>query len=220
MRILPEHYPFQLPPLPYPYDALEPFLDTETVTIHHDKHFKAYVDNLNKALEPYATYHSWPLEKLLCNILLLPKSIQTAVKNNGGGVYNHMLYFNGMSPIKDQQPQGELKDMIIKTFGSYEAWQDNFKEAALAQFGSGWTWLVLDQCGNLKIANTPNQDTPLPRGLCPILLIDVWEHAYYLKYQNRRGDYINNWFPLINWQEAEKNYRRCITEKYRCARLY
>ncbi len=220
MSILPEHYPFQLKPLPYPYDALEPHIDTETVTIHHDKHLKAYVDNLNKALAPYPDYHNWPLEKLLCNLLLLPKSIQTAVKNNAGGVYNHNLYFYGMSGTKNQQPQGELRDLLVNTFGSYEKWQSLFREAALAVFGSGWTWLVLDQLGNLKIANTANQDTPLPRGLCPVLLVDVWEHAYYLKYQNRRGNYLDNWFPLIDWHQAEKNYRRCITEKHHRAQLY
>lgn len=209
-----EHYVFELPPLPYPYDALEPYIDEETMKLHHDKHFKTYVDNLNKALAPYPKYHSWSLEKLLKNINALPFSIQTSVKNNGGGVYNHKLYFSIMGPPNDEKPFGNLGNAMTRQFGTYDDFKTKFKQSALSVFGSGYAWLVIDRMKRLKIITTANQDTPLPMGYCPILLIDVWEHAYYLKYHNRRDEYIDSWFHIINWDAAEKNYNNCISERH------
>lgn len=206
-----EMYPFQLQPLNYSYDALEPYIDAETVHIHHDKHLKTYVDNLNKALEQYPEYQNWTLEQLVKYYMRLPVALQTAVRNNAGGVYNHNLYFDLMGKPNSTQPEGTLLIAIENIFGSVEEFQKLFKAAALAQFGSGWAWLVMDRYGKLKIIQTANQDTPLPQNVCPILLIDVWEHAYYLKYQNRRGDYVNNWWNVVNWNKVAENYRRCRT---------
>lgn len=210
------HYPFPLEPLPYAYDALEPTIDAQTVMIHHDRHLKSYVDNLNKTLEPYPMYHSWTLEMLLCNINALPEEIRIPVQRNAGGVYNHNFYFNGMSP-HPSNPKNKLLDAINAAFGSYENFKAVFKKNALSVFGSGYSWLVMDKHANrpneLRIINTANQDTPLPCTVCPVLVIDVWEHAYYLKYQNKRADYIDNWFQVINWDKAEKNYNQCIDYK-------
>ena len=192
-------YPFQLPPLPYSYDALEPYIDTKTMRIHHDKHFKTYVDNLNLALKPYPEYHSWTLEELLIQLNQLPEPLRTAVRNNGGGVYNHDLYFDFMAPA-GQAPLKEVTDL----FGGEESWKSQMKTAGLGQFGSGFAWLVSDSFGGLSITALPNQDNPLTQGLYPILPLDVWEHAYYLKYQNLHGDYIDSWFHIINWDAVEK----------------
>lgn len=208
-----EHYPFSLIPLPYAYDALEPYIDTETMRLHHDKHLKAYVDNLNKALSSYPQYHMWTLTQLISNTSNLPKNIQIAVRNNAGGVYNHNLYFSLMHTPAYEIPKGKLAVAIVSTFGSMERFKENFKQAALDRFGSGWAWLVMNSNGKIGIVSTPNQDTPLCQGLCPILLIDVWEHAYYLKYQNRRPEYIDNWFNVINWNEAEQNYMDCMLNR-------
>ncbi len=205
-----EHYKFQLMPLLYPYDALEPYIDERTVTIHHNGHLQTYVNNLNNTLEPYEKYHSWPLEKLIIFNKLLPKKIQTPVKNNAGGVYNHNLYFSIMSPVSDKTQAVRLINDIEKQFGSYDEFRDKFKKSALDVFGSGYAWLAMDRNGHLKIVNTANQDTVLTLNLCPIFLIDVWEHAYYLKYQNKRINYIDNWFNIINWEMAEKNYLNCL----------
>lgn len=204
-------YPFELTPLPYGYEALEPYIDTKTVTIHHNRHLKTYVDNLNAALASYPFYQTWNLKKLLMNNNRLPKEIQTAVKNNGGGVYHHDLYFAGMSSTTENRfsSNSALGMEIEKKFGGYEKFKLQLKKNALSQFGSGWAWLVFTPQRQLKIVNTANQDTVLTQGACPILLIDVWEHAYYLKYQNRRADYIDNWFHIINWQQAEQNYLAC-----------
>ena len=188
-------YPFELPPLPYAYDALEPYIDQETMHFHHDKHMKTYVDNLNKSLEPYPQYHHWTLERLLLQMDELPDSLKTSVRNNGGGVYNHDLYFTLMAPA-GQQPLAE----VAEAFGGEEQWKAQIKAAALGQFGSGFAWLVSDGAGKLSIIALPNQDNPLSMGLYPILPLDVWEHAYYLKHQNLRGNYIDQWFHVINWE--------------------
>jgi Superoxide dismutase len=205
-----EHYPFSLKPLPYSYDALEPYIDAATVQIHHDRHLKSYVDNLNNTLDEYPQYHSWSLERLLKSASSLPAAIRTAVINNGGGVYNHNLYFDALREPGGRQPEGVLKNALMKAFGSMENFETEMKKAGVSVFGSGYAWLVSDGNGKLKIITTANQDTPLPLGLCPILPLDVWEHAYYLKYQNRRPDAIDGWFNLINWEQAEKNYIACM----------
>ncbi len=205
-----DHYPFSLKPLPYAYGALEPHIDAQTVMLHHDKHLQTYVENLNKALMDYPQYHNWSLLDLVRHYEELPAEIRTVVRNNAGGVYNHNLYFDTMQTPSGGKPVGRLAQAIKMSFGSYEAFQKKMKDASLEQFGSGWAWLVLSRTGKLEIMSTPNQDTPFAHGACPITLVDVWEHAYYLKYQNRRGEYIDNWFPLIHWEQAEVNYLKCI----------
>ncbi|HHX80959.1 MAG TPA: superoxide dismutase [Acholeplasmataceae bacterium] len=199
-------YPFELKPLPYAYDALEPFIDKETMHLHHDKHHQAYVNNLNKALENYPELHNKTLLELLQNLKKLPEEIQTAVRNNGGGVFNHNLFFDGMTPDSSKMPVGNLAKAIDRAFGSFENFKETFKKAALGRFGSGWAWLVSDENGDVKIVSTANQDVPLNLTVNPILEIDVWEHAYYLKYQNRRAEYIDNWFNVIDWNKAEYIY--------------
>lgn len=200
------HYPFELPPLPYAYDALEPHLSAEVLTFHHDRHFAAYVNSLNQALANYPAYHSWPLERLIVENCRLPFQIQTAVWNNAGGVYNHTLYFSSMGPAGKSAPGGCLEAAILSVFGSVDRFFARMKECALSQFGSGYAWLVTGGRGCLKIINTANQDTPFPYRLRPILNLDVWEHAYYLQYQNRKGDYIDNFFQILNWDSLEQNY--------------
>lgn len=209
------YYPFVLPKLPYPYHALEPFIDSETVRIHHDRHFRTYVDNLNLFLLNNPQYQKYSLEQLLRNASRFPAPAQRQIINNGGGVYNHDMYFNGMTSSNNCRfPENSvLKQAIISEFGSIESWQEQMKAAALSQFGSGYAWLVLAPNNRLKIVTTANQDTVLPMNLCPILLIDVWEHAYYLKYKNMRSDYIDNWFRIINWEQAEENYKKCRRAK-------
>ncbi|MCL2376391.1 MAG: superoxide dismutase [Defluviitaleaceae bacterium] len=202
------HYPFKLQPLPYPYDAMEPFIDAKTMEIHHSKHVQTYVDNLNNALKNQPDYQSWSLEKLLYNLDKLPQEIQAAVRNNGGGVYNHNLYFNIMAPGGKPLAEGPLKAAIDSTWGNLDEFLAQLKAAGLSVFGSGWAWLVSDSLGNLSIFKTPNQDTQIPANLTPIINLDVWEHAYYLKVQNRRADYIDNWFNVIDWEAAAKNYAK------------
>jgi len=203
------HYKFELKPLPYAYDALEPYIDTKTMEIHHSKHVQAYTDNLNKALEPHTAYHGWSLEKLLYNLGELPKEIQVPVRNNAGGVYNHNLFFSIMAPGGKALPEGALKDAINKKWGSVDAFTADLKAAALTVFGSGWAWLVADAAGELSIYKTPNQDTPIPeKTLTPVINLDVWEHAYYLKVQNRRPEYIDNWINVIDWEAAAHNYAK------------
>ena len=204
-----ENYPFLLRPLPYDYTALEPYIDARTVEIHHDRHLKNYVNQLNLALENHPQYHLWSLEKLLCNCASLPKEIQTAVFNNGGGVFNHNLYFDIMDSPQKEEPHGIVVNAIQRTFGTFEQFQSRFSEAAASVFGSGWAWLVLNQFGCLQIVQTANQATPLPGCLCPLLALDVWEHAYYLQYQNERKRYIENWFHLINWAKVDDHYMNC-----------
>ncbi|WP_052953908.1 superoxide dismutase [Clostridium sp. C8] len=197
---------FELRPLPYAYDALEPYIDKETMTIHHDKHQKAYVDNLNKAIAKYPELYSKGLEGILRDLDSVPDDIRETVRNNAGGVYNHEFFWTIMSPKKDQTPKGDLLDAINRDFESYDNFKNQFKEAALNRFGSGWAWLVSNSDGKLSIISTPNQDSPISTGLIPIIGIDVWEHAYYLKYQNRRSEYIDNWWNVVNWEQAENNY--------------
>lgn len=201
---------FTLKPLPYPYEALEPYIDMETVEIHHDRHQKAYVDNLNKALEPYPQYFSCSLEQLLRMVPTLPPELRTPVHNNAGGVYTHQLYWECMQAPPADPPSGLLAQAIQRDFGSYEGFVRQFSQAAAAVFGSGWCWLACTPGGALDIITTPNQNTFLETPLHPVLLLDVWEHAYYLKYQNKRADYIANWFKLINWPAAQERYMSCL----------
>ncbi len=206
-----ETYPFVVRPLPYEYDALVPILDAETLTFHHDKHYKTYVDNLNSALSDYPELQKMSLPQLLTDITALPAAIQTAVRNNGGGVYNHELYFDSMREPVGQEPEGALSEAIERDFGSYRQWKEKMKQAAAGKFGSGWAWLVADKKGALSIVQTSNQDVPDLEEYTPILLVDVWEHAYYLQYQNRRADYLDGWFELINWRKAGKRYEEMRT---------
>ena len=204
---MPNHYPFELLPLAYAHDALEPFIDKATMEIHHGKHLQAYVDNLNNALKDHPELHDWSLEKLLENLDKLPAAIQAPVRNNGGGVYNHNLFFN---TLKKDTPlaEGKLKEAIIKAFGSVEEFGVQFKQAGLTQFGSGWAWLMADKAGNLSIEKTPNQDTLITGGKTPVIAVDVWEHAYYLLRQNRRPEYLDNYLQVIDWAAAEANYAK------------
>ncbi len=199
--------PFTLPPLPYPADALEPHIDKLTMEIHHDKHHGTYVSNLNKALESAPQLAGKTLEELLANnCAIVPENIRTAVRNNGGGHANHSMFWEIMGPHKGGQPHGQLADAIKTAFGSFESFKEKFTAAALGRFGSGWAWLVKDPSGKLEIISTANQDSPLMEGKYPVIGLDVWEHAYYLKYQNRRADYIAAWWNVVNWDEAEKRF--------------
>lgn len=205
-----EHYKFINTPLPYSYNAMEPYIDEKTMRLHHDKHLQTYIDNLNSALSNYPQLHNWTLEQLIVNIPSLPEDIQTSVRNNGGGVYNHRFYFNNLINAAYSHPSGLLIDEITREFGSLETFIKQFKAAALSVFGSGYAWLIVNAAGQLKIITTPNQDTPLPLGMCPVLNIDVWEHAYYLKHYNLRTDYIDDWFHIVNWDSANEHYKRCF----------
>lgn len=199
-------YPHQLPDLPYEYKALEPHLDEETMRLHHTKHHQAYVDKLNAALQDYPDLHSYEVAELLRNLDKVPQKIKTAVINHGGGHANHSLFWQIMSPQGGGQPQGDLAGAIEASFGSFAEFQEKFTATALGVFGSGWGWLCLDQQGKLVILSTPNQNSPLMDGYQPILGVDVWEHAYYLKYQNRRPDYLKAWWNVVNWQEVNRRY--------------
>lgn len=205
-----ETYPFVVRPLPYEYDALIPVLDEETLTFHHDKHYKTYVDNLNAALADYPELQKKSLTELLTDINRLPAAVKTAVRNNGGGVYNHELYFDSMKSPVGQEPAGALAEAIDRDFSSYRQWKEQMKQAAVSKFGSGWAWLVADKDGILSIVQTANQDVPDLDEYTPILLVDIWEHAYYLQYQNRRADYVEGWFRLINWRKAGKRYEELL----------
>lgn len=209
-----QHYKFINSPLPYAYDAMEPYIDEKTMRLHHDRHLQAYIDNLNNILCKYPAFQNWTLEQLILNVPSLPKDIQTAVKNNAGGVFNHRFYFSNLANPSSPHPEGALCEAIEREFGSYKAFQNCFKEAALSVFGSGYAWLVVNAAGKLCITTTGNQDTPLPLGMLPILSIDVWEHAYYLKHYNLRADYIDDWFHVVNWDQAGKNYRDCFRMMY------
>lgn len=195
----------ELPALPYAYDALEPHIDKETMNIHHTKHHNTYVTNLNNAIKGHADLENKSVEELISNLDAVPEEIRTAVRNNGGGHANHTLFWKIMSPNGGGEPTGELAEAINKKFGSFAQFKEEFKKAAAGRFGSGWAWLVVNN-GELEITSTPNQDSPLMEGKTPILGIDVWEHAYYLKYQNRRPDYIEAFFNVINWDEVAKRY--------------
>lgn len=205
-----QSYPFELKPLPYSYEALEPYIDSTTMHIHHEKHVQTYVDNLNGVLKQHPEYQSWSLEKLVKEVGSLPKEIQGPVRNNAGGVSNHNFYFANMTPDSSKAPVKELKEAIDKKFTSFENFKDEFRKAALGRFGSGWAWLVVNANKELEIVSTPNQDSVLESGYVPVVAIDVWEHAYYLKYQNKRADYVGQWFEVVNWEEANKNYTEAL----------
>lgn len=207
-----ETYPFVVRPLPYEYDALVPVLDEETLHFHHDKHYKTYVDNLNNTLADYPELQRLSLKELLTGIDTLPAQAQTPIRNNGGGVYNHELYFDSMKNPVGQEPDGALAAAIDRDFGSYKQWKEQMKQAAVSKFGSGWAWLLTDCKGQLSIVQTANQDVPDLKEYTPIFLVDVWEHAYYLQYQNRRADYVEGWFDLINWRKAGKRYEEAVGE--------
>jgi len=196
----------ELPPLSYPYDALEPHIDARTMEIHHTKHHQTYVNNLNAALEKHPELQKKSVEDLLKDLDAVPEGIRAAVRNNGGGHGNHTMFWHLMSPKGGGEPKGELANIINSTFGSVSNFKDEFTKAALGRFGSGWAWLNLDTGGKALISSTPNQDNPISEGLKPILGLDVWEHAYYLKYQNRRADYIAAWWNIVNWEQVAKNY--------------
>ncbi len=200
---------FKLPALPYNFDALEPYIDARTMEIHYTKHHQTYVDNLNKALAGHPELQGKSLEELLGHIPQLPTDIRTAVINNGGGHYNHSLFWDWM--VKGGgNPHGKVLDEIKKQFGSYDAFKEQFSDAAKARFGSGWAWLVLNKAGNLEITSSADQDTPFSEGLTPILGLDVWEHAYYLKYQNRRVDYIQAWWNVVHWAHVEDLFKKHV----------
>lgn len=198
---------FELPALPYAYDALEPVIDADTMRFHHDKHHATYVANLNKALEAHPELFERSVEFLIAHLNHLPEDIKGAVRNNGGGTYNHTLFWEMMAPEGQTAFAGPVADKIKETFGSYEEFKKQFAAAAAGRFGSGWAWLVADG-DKLEILSTANQDNPLTEGKRPLLCLDVWEHAYYLKYQNRRVDYINEWFRIINWDFVNEQYKK------------
>lgn len=196
---------FLLPKLKYSYDALEPTIDKLTMETHHSKHHQAYVDNLNKALEGHEKFQKMEIEEILKSLDDLPEDIKKAVRNNGGGHYNHSLFWDMMSPNSGGKPEGEIAKKIEEDLGGFDKFKEEFKKAALGQFGSGWAWLVLDN-GKLAVTATPNQDNPISQGKKPILGIDVWEHAYYLKYTNKRADYIDSWWNIVDWKKIEEIY--------------
>jgi Fe-Mn family superoxide dismutase len=196
----------QLPALPYANNALEPHIDEQTMMIHHDRHHATYVNNLNAALEGHADLQSKSVEDLISNLDAVPESIRTAVRNNGGGHANHSLFWQVIGPNGGGQPGGALADAINSELGGFDKFKEDFSKAAATRFGSGWAWLSVDKNGKLVIHSTANQDNPIMEGLTPILGLDVWEHAYYLKYQNKRPDYIAAFFNVINWPEVEKRY--------------
>lgn len=202
-------YPFVLPSLPYPYEELSPILGAETLHFHHDKHMQAYVDNLNKALEPYPQFHSCSLEALLTKLEELPQAAQIAVRNNGGGVYNHQLYFSTLnSPNAGTKPSPDLQAAIERDFGDLDHMFAELRKAALGRFGSGWAYVLTDRQGKLSICSTPNQDVPDLGKFVPLMTVDVWEHAYYLDYQNRRPDYFDAFTTLINWDIVSNSYEK------------
>jgi Fe-Mn family superoxide dismutase len=198
---------FTLPDLPYDFKALEPYIDTKTMEIHHGKHHKAYIDNLNKALEGAPALQGRSIEEIVRNLASAPEEVRTAIRNNGGGHYNHSLFWKVMSPKGGGQPAGVLLDKISKAFGSFTAFKEKFSKAALTRFGSGWSWLSVDVAGGLVVTSTPNQDNPAMEGLKPIFGLDVWEHAYYLQYQNRRADYVEAFWNVVNWEEVSRNLK-------------
>ena len=196
---------YEVPPLPYDYGALEPHIDEATMRVHHDKHHQAYVDKVNAALEG-TEFDGKPIEEVLKNLDALPSDKQKAVRNNGGGHFNHTLFWESMSPDGGGEPGGELGEAITSAFGSFDALKEQFEANGVGQFGSGWTWLVLDGSGSLALTKTPNQDSPVLEGQTPLLGNDVWEHAYYLKYNNRRPEYLKAWWAVVNWGKVAERY--------------
>jgi Fe-Mn family superoxide dismutase len=195
----------ELPKLPYDYNALEPYVDEQTMNIHHTKHHQAYVNNLNAALDKHPELSDKSLLELIKDLDSVPEDIRIAVRNNGGGHLNHSMFWTLMQKAEGQMPEGAILEAINEKFGSFEEFKDVFSKAATTRFGSGWAWLVLKD-GKLDVVSTANQDNPVSEGLVPVLGLDVWEHAYYLKYQNRRPEYIENWFNVVNWKEVSKLY--------------
>ena len=196
----------ELPPLNYAYDALEPYIDAQTMEIHHTRHHQAYITKYVDAVNKYPELASQPVEAVLRDLENVPKDIQGAVRNNGGGYFNHTLFWTILTPESGQSPEGALAEAIDKDLGGFDAFKEAFSTAAATRFGSGWAWLVVTPDGTLKVTSTPNQDVPFNEGT-PILGLDVWEHAYYLKYQNKRPDYISAFFNVINWRQVEANYQ-------------
>lgn len=201
-------YPFALEPLNYAYDALEPYIDAQTVTVHFTRYLKSYVDKLNAALEHYPELQFWTLDQLIANCRLLPPAAREAVKNNAGGVYNHYLYFDSMTPPGSSQMKSEFSILLRKEFGSIQRFKELYISATQKLFGSGYVWLVLNADGDLAIVSTSNQDNPLSCGLYPIIALDLWEHAYFVKYLNDKVQYATNWFNLINWDYAYQRYKQ------------
>jgi len=197
--------PHELPKLPYSYDALEPHIDAHTMEIHHAKHHQTYINNLNAALEKHHNLQTKSVEELIKDLNAIPEDIRTAVRNNGGGHLNHSMFWPMMSSHGGGEPKGDLVAAIKSAFGDFASFKDQFSKAAAGRFGSGWAWLCVDK-SKLVVNSTPNQDNPISDGLKPILGLDVWEHAYYLKYQNRRADYIGAWWNVVNWEQVAKNY--------------
>jgi Fe-Mn family superoxide dismutase len=199
-------YPFELPDLGYPHDALEPHIDARTMEIHHGKHHAGYTKKLNAALEGHSDLHGTSAIELLSDLDALPDAIRTAVRNNGGGYVNHTLFWDVMTPGGASAPGGDLASAIDDAFGSFDAFKDELQSTAAGQFGSGWGWLCSDGSGALSVMSTPNQDSPHSQGLTPVLGVDVWEHAYYLHYQNRRPDYLTAWWNVVNWDKVAERY--------------
>ncbi|WP_413467247.1 superoxide dismutase [Pleurocapsa sp. FMAR1] len=199
---------FTLPPLPYAYDALNPYIDSETMTLHHDKHHAAYVKNLNEAIAQHPELKGKSVEELLLNFDTIPEDIQTTVRNNGGGHANHTMFWSIMSPDSQGKPTGAISEAINDTFGDFETFQEEFNTAGKDRFGSGWAWLLMNGDGKLEVASTANQDSPLTEGKYPIMGNDVWEHAYYLKYKNKRTDYLDAWWNVVNWDEVNNRFQQ------------
>ncbi len=200
---------FELPKLPYAYDALEPYIDARTMEIHHTKHHAAYTNNLNAALDKHPELKGKTIEQILVDLTAVPEDIRTAVRNHGGGFFNHSVFWMIMGPKAGGEPKGPVADAIRSAFGDFAGFKEKLSAAAAGQFGSGWAWLSVKN-GKLVVSSTPNQDSPLSQGMTPILGIDVWEHAYYLKYQNRRPEYIENWWSTVNWTEVTRRFEAAL----------
>jgi len=203
---------FLLPKLPYAYDALEPYIDAQTMELHYTKHHQTYVDNLNKALEGYPELHDKTIEELLGSLEQVPEKIRKAVQDNGGGHYNHSLFWRWMH-AHGGKPVGTIQDELRKKYGSFESFQEQFNQAAKSRFGSGWAWLVISPQGTLEITSSANQDTPRSQGAVPLLGLDVWEHAYYLKYHHKRVDYIAAWWHVVNWEKVEQIFTEQVGKR-------
>jgi len=201
---------YELPPLPYPKDALEPYFDTLTMEIHHDKHHQAYVTNLNKAIAGKPELEGKTIEQLISNLDAVPADIRGAVRNNGGGHANHSFFWKILGPKAGGAPSGALAEAITATFGGFDAFKEKFEAGGVGRFGSGWVWLVVNKAGKLEIVSTPNQDSPITEGSKPLLGADVWEHAYYLKYQNRRAEYLKAFWSVVNWSEVARHYAAAL----------
>ncbi|MER3432310.1 MAG: superoxide dismutase [Leptolyngbya sp. ERB_1_1] len=204
---------FELKPLPYAYDALEPYIDATTMQLHHDKHHAAYVNNLNAAIEKYSDLQSKSVEELVTSLDQVPEDVRAAVRNNAGGHINHTMFWEIMGANGSSAPAGAIAEAINNTFGSFDAFKQQFNDAGTKRFGSGWVWLVRSSQGDLKVISTPNQDSPLTEGHTPIMGNDVWEHAYYLKYQNRRPEYLNAWWNVLNWEEINRRFDAAYSGK-------